>query len=363
MNVLFYRQSGPITGGAGNVAYYLTKALEKKVNLTYFPGRISYSYPVNLLHVYSAFLKRKFNIIHFNVSPSIIQYRRTLRWVDGNYLLLKYAKTRGSCSVLNIHGITPLENEPSQKQKYLALKTLDTAKACKKADGIIVNTEYMRSKVIAWYGANSDKIAVIPNGVDLEMFSVQNRRIVLSGDPAILFVGHLWWVKGVDILLQAMVRLKSALPEVKLHLVGDEHGHKYENDYKLVAKRNGLERQVIFHGVVPHSIIPYYYKSATLCVLPSRHEGFSITMLEVMASGTPFVASDIGTFRDILHDGENALLFKSGDAVSLSTAILRLCADSGLRRKISQNASKTVMNYSWDSIAERYVSLYTSLFE
>jgi len=359
MNVLFYRQPGPITGGASNVAYYLTKALEKKVNLTYFPGGISYSYPVNLLHVYSDFLKRKFNIIHFNVAPSIIQYRRTSRWVDGNYLLLKYAKTRGSCSVLNIHGITPLESEPSQN-KLATLKTLDVARACKKVDRIIVNSEYMRSKVIAWYGANSDKIAVIPNGVDLDMFGVQNRRIVLSGDPAILFVGHLWWVKGVDVLLQAMVRLKSVLPEVKLHLVGGEHEH-YENNYRLVAKRNGLEEQVIFHGAVPHSIIPYYYKSAALCVFPSRHEGFSVTMLEAMASGTPIVASDIERFREILQDGENAVLFKSEDAVSLSTAILRLCADSDLRKKISQKASKTVMNYSWDSIAERYVSFYKSL--
>jgi glycosyltransferase involved in cell wall biosynthesis len=361
MNVLFYRQPGPITGGAGNVAYYLTKALEKKVDLTYFPGFGDYySFPLNLLHVYSDFLKRKFNIIHFNVPPSIIQYRRTLRWVDGNYLLLKYAKTKGSYSVLNIHGITPLETEPSQNN-LAAIKTLDGVRACKKADRIVVNSQYMRSKVIAWYGANRDKVVVIPNGVDLDMFSVQNRRIVLSGDPAILFVGHLWWVKGVDVLLQAMVRLKSALPEAKLHLVGDKHEHEFEKNYKLVAKRKGLEEQVIFHGHIPYSIIPYYYKSAALCVFPSIHEGFSITLLEAMASGTPVVASDIERFREILQDGENTVLFKSEDAVSLSTAILRLYADSGLRKKISQKASKTVMNYSWDSIAGRYVSLYKSL--
>jgi glycosyltransferase involved in cell wall biosynthesis len=362
MNVLFYRQPGPITGGAGNVAYYLTKALERKVNLTYFPAGISYLYPVNLLHVYNDFLKRKFNIVHFNVPPTIIQYRRTLRWIDGNYLLLKYAKTRGSCSVLNFHGITPLESELSQNN-LASLKTLDGVRACKKADRIVVNSEYMRSKIIAWYGANRDRVVVIPNGVDLDMFNVQNRRIVLSGNPAILFVGHLWWIKGVDLLLQAMVKLKSVLPEAKLHLVGAKYEHEFEKNYELVAKRQGLEQQVIFHGAVSHSIIPHYYKSAALCVLPSRHEGFSITMLEAMASGTPIVASDIERFREILQDGENAVLFKSEDAVSLSTAILRLYADSDLRRKISQNASKTVMNYSWDSIAERYISLYKNLCE
>ena len=108
---------------------------------------------------------------------------------------------------------------------------------------------------------------------------------------------------------------------------------------------------------------PYYYKSATLCVLPSRHEGFPIAMLEAMASGTPFVSSDISGFKEILTSEENALLFKSEDASSLSTAIVRICTDSTLRAKIVQGASKTVEKYSWDRIAEKYISVYQDLSE
>ncbi len=362
MNVLFYREPRRITGGASNVAYYLPRALEKKVNLTCFPGGIGYDFAFKLIRVYKEFLERKFNIIQFNIHPSIIQYSLTSRWIDGNYLLLKYAKSRAQFSILNVHGITCLESNPSHTNGSV-LQTMDALKACKKVDKIIVNSEYMRSKVITLFGISREKIAVIPNGIDLKKFSVRDKRTALDGNPAILFVGHLWWIKGVDVLLRAMMRLKSALPEAKLHIVGDRHEHEHEKDYRRLAKRLSLEEEVIFHGAVPYSKIPYYFKSATLCVIPSLHEGFSLTMLEAMASGTPIVASDIERFREILQDGENALLFKSGDAVSLSAAILKLSTDSSLRKKITQSASKTVLNYSWDSIAERYVSLYKSLCE
>ena len=358
MEVLYYMQPRPITGGSTNVAYFLTKALAKRVNLTYFPRVADLRYPLDLLRVYRDFLDKKFNVVHFNVTPSFIQYYRTSRWVDGNYFLLKSAKGRGASTIINIHGIITLENEKSrQKDQYVALKTLDKVKACRKIDQIVVNSEYMRSQVIACYGAEKDKIVVIPNGVDLDMFKEQNSKFTLSGDPAVLYVGHLWWVKGVDVLLQAIVELKSIFPNIKLHLVGKTDAV----DYRLKAKQKGLEGQLIFHGAVPHSMIPYYFKAASLCAFPSRHEGFSIAMLEAMASGTPIVASDIERFREILRNEENGVVFKSGDAGSLSAAILRVHSSSELRRRIIQGASETVLPYAWDNIAERYLSLYNEM--
>lgn len=348
-------QPWAIHGGDGNVAHYLTEALIKKIHLTRFPN---FSSPTNLMKIYNKFLTREFNIVHFNTAPSIIYYYFTTRWVDGNYLLLKYAKNMGSKTILNIHGITLLENETGNQERFVAGRTRVVANASKKVDRIIINAQHMRSKVISCYGVDDDKITVIPNGVNLDMFKKQNYGISLSGNPAILFVGHLCWVKGIDVLLDALGRLKNSLPNAKVHLVGVD----LENT-RLMVKQKCLENQVVFHGGVPHSRIPDYYKSATLCVLPSRHEGFPITMLEAMASGTPFISSDIASFQEILINEENALIFKSEDAISLSTAILRLCTDSTLRRKIIQGAYNTVLNYSWDRIAEKYISLYQDLCE
>jgi len=110
-------------------------------------------------------------------------------------------------------------------------------------------------------------------------------------------------------------------------------------------------------------MVPLYYNSADLCVFPSRHESFGLGILEAMASGIPVIASNIETFREILFNGKNAILFKSEDAEALSKAIHTLYQDVGLRKKISHNALRTVMEYRWENIAERYISLYRRLCE
>jgi phosphatidylinositol alpha-mannosyltransferase len=226
-------------------------------------------------------------------------------------------------------------------------------------DRIVVNSEYMRTNAVTWYGIERDKIEVIPNGVDLRRFTGNDDKPVLDGDPTILYLGLLSSRKGIDVLIQAVAKLQSELPNMKLHLVGGGQ----MNDFQLLAKKKGIEKHVVFHGWAAHSMVPRYYKSADICVFPSRHEPFGITILEAMASGTPIIASNIGGFREILSNGKNGILFKSEDADALSKAILILYQDVGLRKKISHNALRTVMEYCWENIAERYVSLYRRLCE
>ncbi len=150
----------------------------------------------------------------------------------------------------------------------------------------------MRNNVVVWYRLNRDKVAVIPNGVDLKMFTGNNDRILLEGDPSILYVGHFARLKGVDILIQAIAKLRIELPNIKLHLVGrGDVSH-----FALLAKKEGIEKHVVFHGWAEHSMLPSYYKSADICVFPSRHEGFGIVILEAMASGIPVIASNIPSF-------------------------------------------------------------------
>jgi glycosyltransferase involved in cell wall biosynthesis len=156
-----------------------------------------------------------------------------------------------------------------------------------------------------------------------------------------------------------MAKLKSELPNIKLHLVG-RGNYKY---FALLAKKEGVEEQVIFHSWVTQSMAASYYKSADICVFPSRHEGFGIVILEAMASGTPVIASDIPSFREILSDGIDGRLFKHEDVDSLVEAVIDLYNNPKLRTLLSHNATQKVTQYSWDKIAEKYISLYNSLCE
>jgi glycosyltransferase involved in cell wall biosynthesis len=132
---------------------------------------------------------------------------------------------------------------------------------------------------------------------------------------------------------------------------------------ELLAKKKDVEKHVVFHGYVVPEKIPQYYKAADICVFPSRRDPAGITLLEAMASGTPVIASNRGGGPEIVSNGENGLLFEPQDADALPRAILALHQDSELRKAISHNALKTVAKYSWEEIAERYISLYNRLLQ
>ncbi len=353
MNILYYGEPNIARGGGvGSVAYYLPKALRKKVGVTYLSGIGSNrAFPKTYLNVFEKFVKKEFDIIHFNADPS---------WKNGSAALLRFAKLRQARTILNIHGIPQLERKAEQwRESVPYMDWFSTLTYCNLADRIVVNSEFMRNNVVIWYRLKRDKVVVIPNGVNLEMFTENNDRIVLEGDPSILYVGHLSRLKGVDILIRAVTKLSSDLPNMKLHLVGNGNISSFAD----LSKKEGIEKYVIFHNWAKPSNIPSYYKSADICVFPSRHEGFGIVILEAMASGTPVIASDIPSFREIVSDGVDGRLFKSQDVDALSREVTSLYKNPNLMKVFGRNALEKVKNYSWEKIAEKYVSLYEHLRE
>ncbi len=301
--------------------------------------------------VFSQFVKKEFDIIHFNANPA---------WINGSSILLRLAKLRQTSTVLNIHGIPQLERVANKTDDSVSfIDWMPTLRYCNLADRIVVNSEFMRHNVITLYRVNPDKVVVIPNGIDLKMFTNCNCRIPLEGDPSLLYIGHFSTLKGVDILIKAIAQLKSQLPNIKLHLIGRGNDQYFE----LLAKKEGIENSLVFHGWAKQSMAASYYKSAEICVFPSRHEGFGLVILEAMASGSPVIASDIPSFKEIISDGIDGKLFKSEDPIDLSKAILALHQDALLRNYLCHNALRTALKYSWENIADKYIFLYKSLLK
>jgi len=327
--------------------------LANQIMVTYYPSYVPRSYAINLLKVYIGLAGKDFDVIHFNYPPSL---------KNGDYGLLGFAKLTGIATLLNIHGIFQVEFmlDPTSHRKFRSLmykNVTRTLRSCRQVDKIVTYSEFMRNQIVAWYGVKREKIAVIPNGVDLRRFSKPMSKQRLDGDPAVLYLGQLSSLKGVDLLIHAVSRLQIELPSLKLHIVG--HGNK--TPFELLAKENHIEKAVVFHGYVDPEAAPQYYQSADFCVFPSRRDSFGITLMEAMASAVPVIASNRGGTPEIISHGENGLLFEPGDAEALPKAILALSQDSDLRKRISSNGLKTVANYSWENIANRYVSLYSNL--
>jgi glycosyltransferase involved in cell wall biosynthesis len=349
MNVLYFKEPKLryAFSGVYNVAYYLSRALAKNASVTYFPNSsLRKSYATKLLDIYRRLLIRDFDIVHFNVSPA---------WIQGGDILFQAAKLSAAPTVLMIHGIIQMEHLLYGTKKNKGL--LKTLRYCKMANRVVTYSESMRYRIEKWYKVNNDKITVIPNGVDVEKFSECKSELVIDGDPAILYLGHL--SKSVDLIIQAMSKIQFELPRSRLHLVGGGDA----DALKVLARKKRVETHVVFHGSVPSEKTPEYYKAADICVFPSRRDSAGLTLLEAMASGTPIIASRRGGTPEIINHGKDGILFDPDEVNALGNSILNLNRDKKLRKTISRNALKTVAKYNWDNIAKRYLSLYKDLRE
>lgn len=187
-----------------------------------------------------------------------------------------------------------------------------------------------------------------------------------AGSPfQLLFVGRLVERKGVTVLLQALARLPAEAPPLVAHIVGDG---PLAGPLRAQARELGLGERVRFHGFVPASDLAARYADCDAFVLPAivdskgDTEGLGVVLIEALAHGKPAIASAAGGIVDVVKNEETGLLVPPGDADALAAAILRLCSDAGLSRRLGLAGQELVRReFSWPVITDRLVSLYQSL--
>lgn len=206
---------------------------------------------------------------------------------------------------------------------------------------------------------------IIPNGIDLERFGDPALRSLERFDDGklnILFVGRLEKRKGFKYLLQAFARVKKAVPEARLMVVG-AYDKEDKEPFVLYARENRL-RDVRFIGQVSEDDLPRYYRTCHVFCAPSTgFESFGIILLEAMAAGKPIVASNIAGYRGVLEDGEEGLLVQPEDERRLADALIRLLNDPALSRRMGCQGQATAIGYSWDKVAQQVLGYYRELLE
>lgn len=169
-------------------------------------------------------------------------------------------------------------------------------------------------------GFPESQLAVLHHGVDTALFAPRPAAEP-RGRPEILFVGGLYDTKRVDVAIRALELLGDrGHPEAVLTIAGVGHPD-YTRHLREEVARLSLEAQVRFAGRVEHESLPEVFARASVVVLPSRYETFSITAVEAMGCGRPVVASAVGGLREIIRDGVDGVLVPSGDAGALADAI------------------------------------------
>lgn len=237
------------------------------------------------------------------------------------------------------------------------------------ADKVVVTTYFLRREIDSF--TYKEKILVAPDGVDLAKFAISmnkdqvRRKLELPLDRKIVgYVGRFHTMemeKGLDMLVKALRILQDAgFDNIALCFVGGPL--EMASFYLDLAKKEGLgERDLIFVGHVPPGKIPLYLRSFDICVMPfpwTEHFAYyasPLKLFEYMASKTPIVATALPSTREILREGENAILVEPGDPKALAEGIQRVLDNSDLAKRISEQAYSEVGQYSWDERVSRII--------
>ena len=221
---------------------------------------------------------------------------------------------------------------------------------------VIVNSNYMRSELQRLFGLPYEKINVIPNGVNLNMYDgIEKdydfrRKYAMDNEKIILFMGRLVYEKGIQTLIAAMPKILNHYHDAKLLIAGK--GGMID-ELRNQVNYLGLGNKVYFTGYLGSKDVQRMYKCADVSVFPSTYEPFGIVALEAMLSGTPVVVSDVGGLNDIIDHGVNGMKSYAGNANSLADSILTLLFDQKLCDAVTKNAVAKVKNeYNWTGITK-----------
>ena len=221
---------------------------------------------------------------------------------------------------------------------------------------VIVNSNYMKNELQRLFGLPYEKINVIPNGVDLNLYdNIERdydfrRRYAMDNEKIILFIGRLVYEKGIQNLIAAMPKVLAHYNDAKLIVAGK--GGMID-ELRAQVNHLGLGNKVYFTGYLGSKDVQRMYKCADVAVFPSTYEPFGIVALEGMLSGTPVVVSDVGGLNEIVEHGVNGMKSYAGNANSLADSILTLLYDPKLCDTVAKNAKlKVKTEYNWTKIAQ-----------
>ncbi|MHB1316291.1 MAG: glycosyltransferase family 4 protein [Minisyncoccota bacterium] len=284
--------------------------------------------------------------LHKEKTFDIVWSMMTYAGFPGLFLKLNFSKIK---FLLSLQEGTPFYDI---KKKALVVYPLFKL-MFKKADMIQVISNFL-ARIANDMGTDKE-VVVIPNGVDLSLFSKEPPMDkVLSlvkklgkkdGDVYLVTTSRLSYKNGVDDVIRALEYLPN---NIKFLIAGIG-----EDDFKLriLAEKNGVRDRVLFLGLVDQKDLPVLLRVSDIFIRVSRSEGFGNSFIEAMASGLPVIATPVGGITDFIDDRETGFFACPDNPKNVAEAIMELVNHHGLLEHIAiQGQNRVRMRYGWDII-------------
>ncbi len=276
----------------------------------------------------------------------------------------------GKKIILTVHNV----NAGRRDSKDTRLNRLSLRTQYRLADRLFVHTEKMKLELCEEFGVQAAAVVVIPFGINnaipntrLSQSEAKQRLGIPDNKKTILFFGRIAPYKGLEFLVAAFQQLRARRDDYRLIIAG-----RPENDAQNYwnAIQNELQDEVRTGRVhiradhIPDDETELYFKAADVLVLPYRHIYQSGILFLGYSFGLPILASDVGSLKDDIVDGETGYVFKSADAADLAATLERyfssdLFANLNVRRQgIRDLAAK---RHSWDEVGQITMAVYANL--
>ena len=236
------------------------------------------------------------------------------------------------------------------------LRTWIEREALARSDRIVTLSRYMGDDAARRYPACAGKIDVVPGGVNLERFSFQVDPLAARAGLGLPWDPGGFWVltirrhvprTGIDSLLAAVARIAPDAPDLRLVVGGTG---PLEPAYRRQAETLGIADRVHFTGFLPTERLPGFYGAADLFVLPSRNlEGFGLSTVEAMATGTPALVTPVGGAPEVVAPFDGRLVAAGWDEAAIAHALLAWHARRDALRKMRSACRRYAEErFSWD---------------
>lgn len=288
-------------------------------------------------------LGEAWDVVHvhdwYGVLPALaLRARQPLRIVMTAHLPLRFGFTYA--------------NHPIPVQE----KTRLEAMGFRMADRVVAPSHYIAALLAREYDVPEQKLRVVPNGVDVEVF--RPGRGPEPDVPTLLAVSRLSDQKGLDYLLEVLRRVRVSRPDAVLCIAGD--GPERERIARR-AELLGLSRHVELLGYVAHAELPALYARASVFLSTSVYEPFGLTTLEAMASGCPVVVSALGGAGDFVRDGVDGFVRYPQHLGAFSDAVSSVISEPVARRRMSDSARARAEQLAWPKVVEALAAVYSEL--
>ncbi|MCW4045035.1 MAG: glycosyltransferase family 4 protein [Candidatus Bathyarchaeota archaeon] len=231
---------------------------------------------------------------------------------------------------------------------------------------VICCSEYMVSHVKWAFGLPSDKLVMVPNGVNTHVYErieqedlrLFRSKFALPEEKLVLFVGRLVYEKGAHVLINAIPKVLAKV-NAKFVVVGSGY---MKEQLSNIVKSMRLEHKVLFTGFLDEEALLKLQKCADVSVVPSLFEPFGIVALEAMAAKSPVAVSDTGGLSEIVEHDVSGVKVYPNNPDSLAWGITKVLSDEKFRSSIRENAYRRVQEkYDWDKIAQQTKLVYEAV--